>query len=88
VTIPDILAAAADEKPEPAASWFLAMASRHGEIFEDTEKYYALLMRRVGKGGEEGKTLDDIKKEVRCPNTPAGPSQDRFPTNIDAATRW
>lgn len=86
VTIPDILAAAKLMKglnPEH-------VVPGHGQpgtvkIFEDTEKYYALLVERVGKAVKEGKTLDEIKKEVRMPEYAHWASQDRFPTNIEAA---
>jgi cyclase len=86
VTIPDILAAAKLMKglnPEH-------VVPGHGQpgtvkIFEDTEKYYALLIERVGRAVKEGKTLDDIKKEVKMPEYASWASQDRFPTNIDAA---
>jgi cyclase len=86
VTIPDILAAAKLMKglnPEH-------VVPGHGQpgtvkIFEDTEKYYALLVERVEKAVKEGKTLDEIKKEVKMPEYASWASQDRFPTNIEAA---
>ena len=86
VTIPDILAAAKlmkDLNPEH-------VVPGHGQpgtvkIFEDTEKYYALLIERVGKAVKEGKTLDEIKKEVKMPEYASWASQDRFPTNLEAA---
>jgi cyclase len=86
VTIPDILAAAKLMKglnPEH-------VVPGHGQpgtvkIFEDTEKYYALLIERVSKAVKEGKSLDDIKKEVKMPEYASWASQDRFPTNIEAA---
>jgi cyclase len=86
VTIPDILAAAKLMKglnPEH-------VVPGHGQpgtvkIFEDTEKYYALLVERVEKAVKEGKSLDDIKKEVKMPEYASWASQDRFPTNIEAA---
>jgi cyclase len=86
VTIPDILAAAKLMKglnPEH-------VVPGHGQpgtvkIFEDTEKYYALLIERVEKAVKEGKTLDEIKKEVKMPEYASWASQDRFPTNIEAA---
>jgi cyclase len=86
VTIPDILAAAKMLKalnPEH-------VVPGHGipgtaKIFEDTEKYYALLVERVEKLVKEGKSLDEIKKEVRMPEYAQWASQDRFPTNVDAA---
>jgi cyclase len=86
VTIPDILAAAKMLKalnPEH-------VIPGHGipgtaKIFEDTEQYYALLLDRVGKMVKEGKSLDQIKKDVRMPEYAQWASQDRFPTNVDAA---
>ncbi len=68
VTIPDILAAGKMMKalnPEH-------VVPGHGvpgtvKLFEDGEKYYALLLDRVGKLVKEGKSLDDIKKEVKMP---------------------
>jgi len=86
VTIPDILAAGKMMKalnPEH-------VVPGHGtpgtvKIFEDGEKYYALLLDRVGKLMKEGKSLDDIKKEVKMPEYASFGSQDRFPTNVDAA---
>jgi cyclase len=86
VTIPDILAAGKMMKalnPEH-------VVPGHGtpgtvKIFADGEQYYALLMDRVGKLMKEGKSLDDIKKEVKMPEYASWGSQDRFPTNVDAA---
>jgi cyclase len=86
VTIPDILAAAKLMKalnPEH-------VVPGHGQpgtvkIFEDTEKYYALLVERVGALVKAGKTLDEIKKEVKMPEYAHWASQDRFPTNVEAA---
>ena len=86
VTIPDILAAGKMMKalnPEH-------VVPGHGtpgtaKIFEDGERYYALLEDRVGKLMKEGKSLDDIKKEVKMPEYTSWGSQDRFPTNVDAA---
>jgi cyclase len=88
VTIPDILAASKFLKglnPEH-------VVPGHGipgttKIFDDTEQYYALLLERVGKLIKEGKTLDQIKQEVRMPEYAHWASQDRFPTNVDAAYR-
>ena len=55
------------------------------KIFEDGEKYYALLLDRVGAMVKAGKSLDDIKKEVKMPEYSSWGSQDRFPTNVEAA---
>ena len=86
VTIPDILAAGRTMKalkPEH-------VVPGHGtpgtvKNFEDGEKYYALLLDRVGAMMKAGKSLDDIKKEVKMPEYANWGSQDRFPTNVEAA---
>jgi len=88
VTIPDILAAGKMMKalnPEH-------VVPGHGppgttKIFDDGEKYYALLVERVSALVKAGKSLDDIKKEVKMPEYAHWASQDRMPTNIDAAYR-
>ncbi len=63
---------------------------RHGtpgtvKIFDDTERFYALLIERVGKMARDGKSLDPIKKELRMPEYDGWASKDRIPSNIDAA---
>ncbi len=86
VTIPDILAASKMMKalnPE-------VVVPGHGQpgtvkIFDDTEKYYALLVERVGKMAQEGKSLEQIKKEVRMPEYDHWATKERFPTNVEAA---
>ena len=55
------------------------------KIFEDGEKYYALLLDRVGAMVKAGKSLDDIKKEVKMPEYSSWGNQERFPTNVEAA---
>ena len=88
VTIPDILAAGKMLKalnPEH-------VVPGHGtpgttKIIDDGEKYYALLLERVGKAMKEGKSLDEIQKEVKMPEYASWGSQERMPTNIDAAYR-
>ena len=86
VTIPDILAAGKMMKalnPEH-------VVPGHGtpgtvKIFDDGEKYYALLTERVGVLMKEGKSLDDIKRQVKMPEYARWGSQDRMPTNVEAA---
>lgn len=88
VTIPDILAAAKMMKglnPEH-------VIPGHGipgtvKIFEDSEQYYALLMDRVGGMVKEGRSLDQIKKDVRMPEYDHWGGKERFPTNVEAAYR-
>ena len=57
------------------------------KLFDDAEKYYALLVERVAEKVKEGKSLDDIKKDVKMPEYANWASQDRMPTNIEAAYR-
>ena len=86
VTIPDILAAAKMMKalkPEHVIPGHGAPGT--AKIFDDTEKYYALLLERVGKLVKEGKSLDAIKKEVKMPEYDKWASQERMPSNIEAA---
>jgi cyclase len=86
VTIPDILAASKMMKalnPE-------FVIPGHGQpgtvkIFDDTEKYYALLVERVGKLAKEGKSLDQIKQEVRMPEYDHWATKERFASNVEAA---
>ena len=88
VSIPDVLAAAKMMKSLAP----LHVVPGHGipgtvKIFEDSEKYYALLLDRVGRLAREGKSLDQIKKEVRMPEYENWAAQERFPTNVEAAYR-
>jgi hypothetical protein len=57
------------------------------KIFDDGEAYYALLVERVAAMVKAGKSLDEIKKDLRMPEYADWASQDRMPTNIDAAYR-
>lgn len=86
VTIPDILAAGKTMK----ALNPVHVVPGHGvpgttKIFDDGEKYYALLTQRVDALMKQGKSLDDIKKELKMPEYASFGSQDRMPTNVDAA---
>lgn len=57
------------------------------KIFDDMERYYGLLLDRVGKMAREGKTLEQIKKELRMPEYEDWQGKERFPDNIEAAYR-
>jgi cyclase len=57
------------------------------KILDDYERYYTLLLERVGKMAREGKSLDQIKIELRMPEYDDWEGKDRFPNNIDAAYR-
>ena len=86
VTIPDILAAGKMLRALNPEN----VVPGHGtpgtvKIFDDGEKYYALLMQRVDTLMKQGKSLDDIKKEVKMPEYASWGSQERMPTNVEAA---
>ena len=88
VTIPDILTGIKKMKalnPE-------VVIAGHGvpgttQIFDDMERYYALLLERVGKMAREGKSLDQIQKELRMPEYDDWVGKERFPSNVEAAYR-
>ena len=88
VAIPDMLAAIKMMKslnPE-------VVVPGHGSfgtttIFDDSERYYGLLLERVGVMVREGQSLDQIKQELRMPEYKDWSYQERMPTNIEAAYR-
>ena len=57
------------------------------KILDDMEKYYNTLLERVGEMAKQGKSLDDIKKELKIPGTEDWEGKDRYPNNIEAAYR-
>ena len=57
------------------------------KILDDMENYYAKLMDGVRQMMKQGKSLDDIKKELKIPGTEDWEGKDRFPNNIEAAYR-
>jgi len=57
------------------------------KLLDDMEKYYNLLLERVGSMVKAGKSLDDIKKELKIPGTEDWEGKDRYPNNIEAAYR-
>jgi len=57
------------------------------KIFDDSERFYGLLVERVGKMAREGKSLDQIKQELRMPEYDNWAAKDRIPGNIEAAYR-
>jgi cyclase len=88
LTIPDILASI---KLMRALNPEVVIAG-HGapgttRIFDEMERYYALLLERVGKMAREGRTLDQIKAELKMPEFDDWAGKDRFPNNVDAAWR-
>ena len=88
LTIPDILASiklmrALD--PEVVIAGHGAPGTTR--IFDEMERYYALLLERVGKMAREGKTLESIKAEIKMPEFDDWAGKDRIPSNVDAAWR-
>jgi len=54
-------------------------------IFDEYEGFYNLLMKRVSEMAAQGKSLDEIKKELKMPEYADWQGQDRLGVNIDAA---
>lgn len=57
------------------------------KMFDDNERYFGLLIERVGALVRQGRTRDQIQKELRMPEYSAWAYPERMPTNIDAAYR-
>jgi len=55
------------------------------KIFDEYEGYYTLLLKRVGEMAAQGKSLDEIKKELKMPEYADWYGQDRLPVNIEVA---
>lgn len=55
--------------------------------FDDSIRFYELLLERVGSMEREGKSLDQIKQELRMPEYDHLLHRERIPENIDAAYR-
>jgi cyclase len=88
VGIPDMLAAIKMLKslnPEVVVPGHGSVGTT--KIFDDTERYYALLLERVGAMVRAGKSLDQIKQELRMPEYAEWAYQERMPSNIEAAYR-
>lgn len=57
------------------------------QIFDENERYFTLLTERVGALVRQGRTLDQVRQELRMPEYAHWAYQERMPTNIDAAYR-
>jgi cyclase len=57
------------------------------QILDNMERYYNLLLERVKQMAQQGKSLDQIKKELKMPEYEDWEGKDRFPNNIEAAYR-
>jgi cyclase len=56
-------------------------------IFDESEKYYTLLLERVTAMVRAGRTREQIGMELRMPEYAGWAYQERMPSNIDAAFR-
>jgi cyclase len=57
------------------------------KILDDMESYYNKLMDGVRQMVKQGKSLDEIKKELKIAGTEDWEGKDRFANNIEAAYR-
>jgi cyclase len=55
------------------------------KIFDEYEGFYTLLMKRVDEMSKQGKSLDEIKKELKMPEYADWAGQDRLGVNIGVA---
>ena len=88
VTIPDMLAATRmlrSLNPEVVIPGHGSFGTT--KIFDESERYYMLLVERVGAMAREGKSLVQIKQELRMPEYVNWSYQERMPSNIEAAFR-
>ncbi len=86
VTIPDILASYKLMKslnPEFVVPGHGPVSTT--KIFDEYEAYYTLLLERVTNMARQGKSLDEIKKELKMPEYADWAGQDRLGVNIDVA---
>jgi cyclase len=86
VTIPDILASYKLMKslnPEVVIPGHGAVGTT--KIFDEYEAFYTLLVQRVGDMARQGKSLDEIKKELKMPEYADWAGQDRLGVNINVA---
>jgi cyclase len=62
----------------------------HGEpgttqIFDEMERYYMLLLERVGNMARLGKSLEEIKQELRMPEFDDWAAKERLSSNVELA---
>ena len=86
VRIPDVLASYKLMKslnPEVVIPGHGAVSTT--KIFDEYEAFYGLLTKRVGEMAAQGKSLDEIKKELKMPEYAAWAGQNNLPQNITVA---
>jgi cyclase len=57
------------------------------KIFDEYEGFFNLLTKRVGEMAAQGKSLEEIKKELKMPEYANWAGQDRLPLYVEAAWR-
>ena len=55
------------------------------KVFDEYEGFYTLLLKRVGEMAAQGKSLAEIKKDLKMPEYADWHDQNRLEANIDAA---
>jgi cyclase len=88
VVIPDVLASYKLMKslnPEVVVTGHGPVSTT--KVFDEYEGFYTLLLKRVGEMAAQGKSVDEIKKELKMPEYADWHDQDRLGVNIDAAYR-
>jgi hypothetical protein len=86
VRIPDVLASYKLMKslnPEIVIPGHGAVSTT--KIFDEYEGFYTLLLKRVGEMAAQGKSLDDIQKELKMPEYADWAGQNNLPQNIQVA---
>jgi cyclase len=86
VVIPDVLASYKLMKslnPEVVVTGHGPVSTT--KVFDEYEGFYILLLKRVGDMAAQGKSLAEIKKELKMPEYADWHDQDRLAVNIDAA---
>ena len=86
VTIPEILASyrlMTSLNPEIVVPGHGPVSTT--KIFDEYEGFYSLLLQRVSDMAAQGKSLEQIKKELKMPEYSDWSGQDRLGVNIDVA---
>ena len=86
VRIPDVLASYKLMKslnPEMVVPGHGAVTTT--KIFDEYEAFYNLLVKRVGEMAAQGKSLDEIKKDLKMPEYADWAGQNNLPQNITVA---
>lgn len=86
VRIPDVLASyklMRSLNPEIVVPGHGALSTT--KIFDEYEAFYNLLMKRVGEMAAQGKSLEEIKRELKMPEYADWRGQNNLPQNVTVA---